>query len=291
MDESAPEETSKNILAILSEVLKSRSLTLEVPESLASNPDFMELRQTLIDMREFAIAMSVGDLSRSMPQKGYLAGALKALHSSLQHLTWQTKMISSGDFTQRIDFMGDFSEAFNSMVIQLHDTMRQLEKISRTDPLTGINNRGYFMQLLAVELERSGRYNRTFSVMMIDLDHFKKINDTFGHAAGNAALQMFVASLQRSSLRESEFWGRLGGEEFAVVLPETPLDLALLPAERIRGMLTKTPVTYTDKSFLVTVSIGVSQYRSGDTIESLLSRADQAMYRAKQEGRNRVCSE
>jgi diguanylate cyclase (GGDEF)-like protein len=289
MAASLSDGTSASILALLSEVLKSRVLTMEVPETLASNPDFMELRETLIDMREFLLALSAGDLSRSISRKGYLAGSLKALHSSLRHLTWQTGMIASGDFTQRVDFMGEFSESFNSMVQQLEETIHQLEKASRTDPLTGINNRGYFMQLLSAEVERSSRYGRAFTIMMFDLDHFKMINDTFGHAAGDAALRSFVATLQSSGLRESDFWGRLGGEEFSVVLPETLLDLALVPAERIRCILAETPVTHADASFIVTVSIGVCQYVSGDTAESLLSRADQTMYLAKENGRNRVC--
>jgi len=173
---------------------------------------------------------------------------------------------------------------------ELRELSRKLEKASRTDPLTGINNRGYFMQLLSAEMERSRRHGRTFSVMMVDLDHFKKINDCYGHAAGDAALLFFVATLENSGFRKSDFWGRLGGEEFAVVVPETLLDQALLPAERIRSMLAKAEVRHEDASFTVTASIGVSQYLPGDTAESLLSRADQAMYRAKEEGRNRVCS-
>jgi diguanylate cyclase (GGDEF)-like protein len=284
----APEETSASILALLSEVVKSRTLTKEVPENLASNPDFVELRETLIDVREFLLALSVGDLSRSISHKGYLPGALKALHSSLRHLTWQTDVIASGDFTQRVDFMGEFSESFNSMVSQLDETMRKLEKTSRTDPLTGINNRGYFMELLTLEAERSRRFDRTFSVLMVDLDHFKKINDTFGHAAGDAALQSFVTVLQSCGLRQTDFWGRLGGEEFAVALPETPLDQALLPAERLRCILAETPVAHADASFTVTASIGISCYLPGDTLDSLLNRADQAMYQAKEQGRNRV---
>src|ERR1039457_5917657 len=250
MDAPVSGDTSANVLALLSEVLKSRSLTLEIPDSLASNPDFMELQETLIDVREFLLALSVGDLSKSMSRKGFLAGALKALHSSLRHLTWQTGMIASGDFTQRVEFMGEFSESFNAMVRKLDETMQQLEKVSRTDQLTGINNRGYFMQLLKAEVERSSRYERTFSVMMFDLDHFKKINDTFGHAAGDVALQSFVAVLQICGLRHIDFLGRLGGEEFAIALPEITLDHALLPAERIRCMLAETPVIHAEASFI-----------------------------------------
>lgn len=289
MDSPTPEETSAKILELLSEVLKSKVLATEIPENLASNNAFMELRETLIDVREFLLALSVGDLSRSISRKGYLAGALKALHSSLRHLTWQTGVIASGDFTQKVDFMGEFSDSFNAMVRQLCDTMQQLEKASRTDPLTGINNRGYFIQLLTAEMDRSYRYDRAFSILMIDLDHFKKINDALGHAAGDVALRSFATTLQNSGLRDCDFCGRIGGEEFAIVLPETTLDQASLPAERIRCKLAEAPVTYSEASFVVTASIGVSQYMPGDTVESLLSRADQAMYKAKEEGRNRVC--
>ena len=173
---------------------------------------------------------------------------------------------------------------------ELRELSQKLEQSSRTDPLTGINNRGYFMQLLSIELERCRRHGRTFSVIMIDLDHFKKINDSYGHAAGDAALLSFVATLENSGFRKSDFWGRIGGEEFAVVVPETLLAQALLPAERIRSLRAETQVRYEDASFIVTASIGVSQYLPGDTAESLLSRADQAMYLAKEQGRNRVCS-
>lgn len=179
------------------------------------------------------------------------------------------------------------SDSFQSELRQLS---QELEKASRTDQLTGINNRAYFMQLLMAEIDRSRRYMRNFSVMMIDLDHFKKINDSYGHAAGDAALQFFVKTLENSGLRDSDFWGRLGGEEFAVVLPETVTDQALVPAERIRSQLADGRVTYMEESFTVTASIGVSQYQPGDSADSLLSRADKAMYRAKDEGRNRVCT-
>jgi diguanylate cyclase (GGDEF)-like protein len=271
--------------ALLLEVLKSRTLTSELPEELTKLPEFMELRETLIDFREFLLAVSTGDLSRSLVRKGYLAGALK----SLRHLTWQTKVISSGDFSQRVDFMGEFSESFNLMVQQLDESRQQLEIVSRTDALTGVNNRRHFSDLLMAEIERSCRYSRCLSVMMFDLDHFKKVNDTYGHAAGDEALRTFARTLQWSGLRKNDFWGRLGGEEFSLALPETDLDSALIPAERIRSMLEETSIQYEQVTFRITVSIGISQYQLGDTIETVLGRADQAMYEAKQAGRNRIC--
>lgn len=217
------------------------------------------------------------------------------MQAALRHLTWQTKAIASGDYTQRIDFMGEFSEAFNAMVLQLDETMRNLrlreqdlQKMARTDPLTGANNRGYFMELLQAEIERSQRYNHTFSILMLDLDHFKSVNDTFGHAAGDEALRTMIRVFQSSRLRQSDFWGRIGGEEFVVALPETVLHDAAEAAERLRVNLAELPVCYEDKKFFITASIGVSQFRTGDVRETLLHRADQAMYEAKQTGRNRI---
>jgi diguanylate cyclase (GGDEF)-like protein len=287
-----PEDSAAKLLqasALLLQVLKSRNFTSEIPEELKQVPEFMELWETLIDFREFLLAVSAGDLSRSLMRKGHLAGALKSLHSALRHLTWQTKMIASGDFSQRVDFMGEFSESFNQMVHQLDESRHQQEIASRTDALTGVNNRRHFSELLEAEIERCRRYGSTLSVMMLDLDHFKHVNDTHGHAAGDEALRTFARTLLCSGLRKNDFWGRLGGEEFALVLPEIGIDSALEPAERIRSTLEKTSVQHGPATFRITVSIGISQYQQGDTIETVVGRADQAMYEAKQTGRNKIC--
>jgi diguanylate cyclase (GGDEF)-like protein len=145
------------------------------------------------------------------------------------------------------------------------------------------------MELLEAEIERCRRYSCCMSIMMCDLDHFKQVNDTYGHAVGDEALRTFARTLERSGLRKNDFWGRLGGEEFALALPETALDSALVPAERVRSMLEETSLQHGTVKFRITVSIGISQYQPGDTIETVLARADQAMYVAKQTGRNRIC--
>ena len=187
--------------------------------------------------------------------------------------------------------MGDFSESFNSMVAQLSEAMQKMELIARVDPLTGINNRGHFMDLLRTELERSKRHSRVFCLLMFDLDHFKQVNDTRGHAAGDEALRSLSRVFNTAGLRNTDFYGRIGGEEFSLGLPETDIDGAVTLAERLRETLEMTAIVNDGEEFFVTASIGVSQYTSGDTIESLLERADQAMYRAKKTGRNRVCRE
>jgi diguanylate cyclase (GGDEF)-like protein len=272
----------------LQQLIVARSVEEQPPAELLQVEGYVQLYAQILETRQVLMAFASGDLGCKVVKKGYLAGALKTLQASLCHLTWQTQMIASGDFSQRVDFMGEFAESFNSMVEQLAASRQNLETLAHTDPLTGINNRGYFMELLTTELERAKRYERQLSFLMFDLDHFKAINDTHGHAAGDETLRSLCRVFKSSGLRSSDFFGRIGGEEFAIALPETELRMAADVAERIREELLRTAIVYADKTFFVTASIGVSTYRSGDTLETLLSRGDQAMYCAKDSGRNRV---
>ncbi|MGD9975167.1 MAG: GGDEF domain-containing protein [Desulfatirhabdiaceae bacterium] len=280
----------------LQDILTARNVPTEPLNELVSVAGFADLYKTLLEVRHAIMAIASGDLMYPIHMKGYVPGAIKGMQASLRHLSWQTKAIASGDYSQRVDFMGEFSEAFNTMVMQLDETMHKLrlreqdlEKMARTDPLTGANNRGYFMELLQAEIERSQRYHHTFSIMMMDVDHFKSVNDTHGHAAGDEALRTMIRVFQSSGLRKSDFWGRIGGEEFAVALPETGIRAACEVAERLRSNLSRATISYADTHFFITASIGISQFKPGDTREAVLHRADQAMYTAKQTGRNRVC--
>jgi diguanylate cyclase (GGDEF)-like protein len=162
---------------------------------------------------------------------------------------------------------------------------RQLEELSRTDPLTGLLNRRALDDEIATRFAHARRYQRPLSVVMLDVDHFKKVNDTFGHPAGDRVLQGVGEVLRRCS-RQTDFIARYGGEEFVVLLPETPPLEALQFAEKIRAEVAATPLS----PARVTVSLGVASYPHSyfDTPEELLAAADQALYRAKQEGRNRV---
>ena len=172
---------------------------------------------------------------------------------------------------------------------QLREFNLRLELMAHTDPLTGIYNRGYFMELLSAELNRSSRHERVFSVLMLDIDHFKLVNDTHGHAAGDEALCSLTRVIQTFGLRESDFFARIGGEEFALCLPETDMHGAGEVAERVRLTLEKTAIILNGKELYITASIGVSEYKVNDTVDTLLQRADHTMYRAKKSGRNKVC--
>ncbi len=179
---------------------------------------------------------------------------------------------------------------------QLRSAKRQLEKLSVTDGLTGLFNRRHFEQRLHQEFQRAQRYSDPVSLIMLDLDHFKDVNDRYGHLLGDEVLRA-TAELLRASIREPDICFRYGGEEFAVILPKTHVQGALAVAERIFRELQQkihaVEVTETGarEGIRVTSSIGVAFYPSKDVTspELLVKLADEALYRAKHEGRNTIC--
>jgi len=164
---------------------------------------------------------------------------------------------------------------------------KELKQLSRTDSLTGINNRRRFMELGQREILIHQRKERPLSLLMMDLDHFKKVNDRFGHSVGDKALVVMVGLCQEE-IRQSDILGRLGGEEFALILPETDLRRAREIAERIRSRLEESTKMRDDGVPPMTVSIGVIGFESDETLDGGLERADEYLYKAKKDGRNRV---
>lgn len=176
---------------------------------------------------------------------------------------------------------------------QIH--LAELEWRATRDSLTGIANRAHFHHLAGMELDHARRMGRPFSVLALDLDHFKRINDRWGHAAGDSALRAFVAACRRA-LREGDILGRIGGEEFAIALPGTGGESARLIAERLRQQVEQVILSIDGgETGTMTVSIGVASWAdhadasaTPDDIAVILNRADSALYRAKDGGRNRV---
>lgn len=163
-----------------------------------------------------------------------------------------------------------------------------LQRASRHDALTGLLNRGAMDELLGAETRRAARLGEPFCVLMIDVDHFKAINDVEGHAAGDRALQ-HLATLLTAQMRDIDRVGRWGGEEFVVLMPGTALADAAPLAERLRARAEAMPLRWHERALPVTLSVGVAQWHTGDeTPAALLLRADAALYRAKAGGRNRV---
>ena len=168
---------------------------------------------------------------------------------------------------------------------ELERVNAELERLSGTDPMTGAWNRRSFTQAAESEIKRAQRQQHSLSLMMLDIDHFKYINDTYGHLIGDQVLIEFVKLIQ-STLRDSDFLARVGGEEFAIIVPYAPGTAALEMAERIRKLIAEHTF---DKAGVVTVSIGVAEYQSGNTIDIMMMKADQALYEAKNSARNCVC--
>lgn len=158
-----------------------------------------------------------------------------------------------------------------------------LEEMVNNDGLTGIYNRRFFSEFLHNEIVRSERYKKTFSLIMLDIDFFKSINDNYGHDIGDKILQELVGVVNKS-IRKSDLFARVGGEEFAVIATETTLENAILLAEKIRLNVEENVFS---KDLKITISLGISQYSDKDDTNIIFKRADNALYKAKGNGRNR----
>ena len=174
----------------------------------------------------------------------------------------------------------------------LRAVIEEKARQATTDTLTGANNRRYLTRHLSREIKRAMRFDGMLSVLMLDIDHFKQINDRYGHAAGDEVLQQFAQKISMN-LREYDWFARLGGEEFAVVLPQTSLSDAETVAEKLRRQVADAPMRCSIGPVTVTVSIGVSGIQSlhaleQPTVDRLLETADRVLYVSKEEGRNRV---
>lgn len=175
---------------------------------------------------------------------------------------------------------------------QLQLEVLQLRQEVVRDPLTGLFNRRHFNNLLTTEMERSRRSEAPTSLILLDIDHFKSINDRYGHIVGDMVLQQLARTL-KNTVRKIDIPCRYGGEEFVIILPATPLGIAAQVAERLRTEVASMRLTLSGYNISFTASLGVSCYtpQQQATPSTLLERADQQLYTAKQNGRNRVASE
>lgn len=164
---------------------------------------------------------------------------------------------------------------------------RKLESLAATDDLTGLWNRRYFFEIGHNECKRTKRYKTKFGLLMIDIDHFKKINDEFGHAAGDQVLKS-IADIFRECLRNVDIPARIGGEEFAVLMPNTDIEGSKIVAERLRLAVESSLIEYEGTGINITISIGISDCTNLNTMDEMLKNADTALYSAKESGRNCV---
>lgn len=186
--------------------------------------------------------------------------------------------------------VGELDCPIAAEVEELRERLDELSELVRTDPLTGLANYRYFADTCEQEIERTQRSDQPTSLIMLDIDHFKKVNDQWGHENGNRALK-HIAGILRQCVRRLDIPCRYGGEEFAIILPDTSLSDSVPVAERIRSQIAATPLQLEEGELRLTASLGIAVYANTarTTPEELVKKADHYLYKAKQDGRNRVC--
>lgn len=257
------------------------TLCLSVPPGpeLSQLADLIErLIASLREAQEFITTLSQGELDAAAPPRNHLVAPFKQLQANLRHLTWQTQQIAAGDLNQKVDFLGEFSVAFNALteaLRQKHEAEEKVRYLSHHDPLTKLYNRGYFEEEMA-RIERGRRF--PVSIMMADLDGLKKINDTMGHAVGDRLLGT-AADVLRRSVRAEDVVARVGGDEFALILPET--DAATVAGVLARIRENEQEFNRQGHDFPVLISIGVATVEEGASLTDAMKTADERMYRDK----------
>ena len=214
-------------------------------------------------------------------------------HSVSYTLNYQGDFLGHLVFTRENPFseqeLGDFESIISSLIFPLRNGLLYAVALQNAlkDPLTGIGNRISMQQTLQRDIDTAQRHEQALSVLMIDIDYFKRINDTYGHSAGDSVLVQVAQHIQQQ-LRTTDALFRYGGEEFLAVLPNTCSQHAALVAERLRESLELLVINYQGHAITVTASLGCATLRHEDTQQTLLQRSDVALYAAKHNGRNRV---
>lgn len=299
-----------------------------VPTNRADLEGIDEILLYVRDVQHHLSRLTKGSISAPVPLAGYTGTILREMRENLRHAIWKARRLTVGDFSCDAGGMGELSESFEVMgktlqaalvrleqqkqdLTELSEILRReinaraavekdlrreqarLQKLASTDPLTGIPNRRQFFQTATRELERIRRTKGNACLAMLDIDHFKALNDSLGHTAGDKALQ-HVAKIISNIIRPYDIVGRYGGDEFIFLFPEITRDNAYALLERIRASVEKEQLSTGKESPPITVSIGltvltVDEAVTSATLDKAISLADEALYKAKNKSRNRIC--
>jgi diguanylate cyclase (GGDEF)-like protein len=259
-------------------LLRGNSVDLVLCDLIMPDIDgfkFLRLKAGSTEFNDIPVILLTG--------KGDVESKVRALNAGASD--YVTKPFSLAELIARV--------RVHLQIKQLQDALRkknaQLERLTRTDPLTNIANRRHFMHSIEMEFARLERYKRPMSFIMLDVDHFKKVNDKHGHQAGDQVL-VDVAGLLAESVRDTDVAARYGGEEFAILLPETDGSRAFIVAERCRKLIEKMETVFEENTIRVTASFGLVSLPDDriSTVHDIISVADENLYTSKREGRNRI---
>jgi len=302
-----------------------------IPEDFADDEAFLNYHKKIIELRGVLTSLTRGDLSVPITEKGFISGLCKSLQANLRHMAWKVRQIETEHYDQHIDFLGELGASFNHMALRLKQTtealaqkeqalvelasslkdevkkrsevLQELKKseqrykyLAQRDSLTGLLNRRFFFSSAIMGLESAFTLKKACCVCMLDVDNFKKFNDTYGHLEGDRALQ-YVTAHSLSALRQTDIMGRYGGEEFIFLLTNIDESFAYAAVDRIRQSIENNTFTLENGNPVsITASIGASIILPGGDIDNLseklrvgIAHADTSLYKAKSQGKNQVC--
>ena len=261
---------------------------LEAAKSQQPDIILLDLIMPVMDGYEVCKALKQEDSTEEIPvimltSKAEPADKVKGLEMGA--LDYVTKPFDEGELVARVNIHVRLKELYEAV----QDKNRQLQELANRDGLTGLYNHRYFHEQLSKDFLRARRYHESLSCILFDIDHFKKFNDTYGHQTGDVVLSALGRVIE-DSIRDSDFAARYGGEEFAVILYHTDPPAAVDVAERLRQMVEGREIQDKDEVLHVTISIGVATFPHEEIRDSktLIECADKALYKAKENGRNRV---
>ncbi|GGX48212.1 GGDEF domain-containing protein [Saccharospirillum salsuginis] len=266
----------ERINALISEGGQSMSALNELNEDLGRNVDAQLNRAR----QEISDASNLEQLRESL---NHSLDGLLTLLNDFQSRTGK----SLQDMTQRQDELNEQLQALQEDNHRLIQQVTHERELSMRDPLTQLPNRHGFELRLRDEMARNSRYGHPVSLALIDVDHFKRINDQFGHLAGDKVLKILAKQMD-DQIRETDYLARFGGEEFILLLPQTAQEDAFVAVEKVRQHISECPFNFQGKPVQITVSMGVTEYQTDEGLETWMHRADEALYRSKDEGRNRT---
>ncbi len=255
---------------------------------LSSDPETLGMVRALLDAMSNANAGLHADLTKfTNESSSILAQAQGNGDAQSSEELFRAMTASSGWLLSQVDSARKELESTRSQLSVMQTELERAQQQAVSDPLTGLPNRRALDGVLSREIARARRHKTQLCVALLDIDHFKKINDTHGHDIGDRALQ-HLADTIRAAVRETDVLARLGGEEFVLVLPDTPLVGAEFTMNRLLRTAQGTPLVVNDKQVVVAFSAGLAQWQGDESAEQIVKRADTAMYQAKSSGRGRV---
>jgi len=260
----------------------SKTKTIDSASAKARHAADETIRDSVSNIRNSVVNSSeIEELQEALSEQlNYIVGAVDSLKQEEKKRD-DNLLASYNAMQQRIEVMEQEAD-------KVQEFIEEERKQARKDALTGLPNRTAYNEIMAHQIEQFSRYKKPLTLVVCDLDNFKRVNDSYGHLAGDKVLSL-VAKILAKSTRNADLVTRYGGEEFAVVLPSTKAEQAGEAMDKIRRIICKSPFNYRGDPIAISMSFGVCEAIEGDSIESLFARADIALYKAKGTGRNNVC--